>query len=81
MNQLRNLAETLDCFILIITHPAQTYGRNGSYSLKGVPRGASSMRGTADIIWYMEKVGNDGLHKLTVTKGWVPLCAVFLSAA
>ncbi len=72
MNQLRNLAEKLDCFILIITHPAQT--RGGHYSLKGVPRGATSMRGTADIIWYMEKVGNNGLHKLTVTKGSEGYC-------
>ncbi len=74
MNQLRNFAEELGCFILIITHPAQTYGRSGSYSQKGVPRGATSMRGTADIIWYMEKVGNDGLHKLTVTKGSEGYC-------
>lgn len=74
MNQLRNFAEQLDCFILIITHPAQTYGRGGSYSLKGVPRGATSMRGTADIIWYMEKVGNTDIHKLTVTKGSEGYC-------
>lgn len=74
MNQLRNFAEKLDCFILIITHPAQTYGRSGHYSLKGVPRGATSMRGTADIIWYMEKVGNSSLHKLTVTKGSEGYC-------
>lgn len=74
MNQLRNFAEGLGCFILIVTHPAQTYGRAGSYSQKGVPRGATSMRGTADIIWYMEKVGNDGLHKLTVSKGSEGYC-------
>lgn len=74
MNQLREFAEKLGCFILIITHPAQTYGRYGSYSQKGAPRGATSMRGTADIIWYMEKVGSDGLHKLTVTKGSEGYC-------
>lgn len=74
MNALRNLADSLGCFILIITHPAQNYGRSGSYALKGVPRGATSMRGTADIIWYMEKTGNNGLCKLTVTKGSEGYC-------
>ncbi|MBL8641547.1 MAG: AAA family ATPase [Alphaproteobacteria bacterium] len=69
MNNLRDFADKLGCFILVITHPAQTHGKSGTYSQKGVPRGASVMRGTADLIWHMEKVGNSGMHRLTVTKG------------
>jgi hypothetical protein len=32
------------------------------------------MRGTADIIWYMEKISSNGIHKLTVTKGSEGYC-------
>ncbi|MBV1929041.1 MAG: helicase RepA family protein [Gammaproteobacteria bacterium] len=75
INSIKAIGEHLNSFTFIVTHPAQGHGRGGgSYSMKGVPRGASSMRGNADIIWYLEKVPKTNLLKLTVTKGSEGYC-------
>ena len=70
---VREFAEKMNSFVLMVTHPTIAKSGKGFY-LSKKPRGAGSQEGAADIIWYLGDTKEKNIKFLSVEKGSEGYC-------